>query len=129
MFRRRRAQQIAIEAGARLEQVDERELWAETKLERDIAELHVKIDQAHLTPERRLLLGEADCELAEQRRSSDPAHALDDAHQLRIARRSGIGRPAEPLLERRERRLELIDADWKRDDIVRSGADQRSNQG
>ena len=126
----RRAQQVAVEPRARFEQVGKRQLRLQAELEGDIAELHVEVDQAGFAADAPAsLLREADRELAQQRRRADPADALDHADQLGRARRPRAWRACRMLVaDRRQRGFKLFDVERQRNDVVRAGADQRSDE-
>src|SRR3954453_2653592 len=76
MLGRCRPEQVAVEAGAGVEQVGEGQLRTHAELERDVAELHVEVDQAGFALVASLGLREPDRELTEQCRPPPPPTLL-----------------------------------------------------
>ena len=86
-----RAQQLAVEAAAGCKQVSEGQRGEEAELKGCIAELEVEIEQAHLAPERRLVLGRPDSQLRQKSSGADSADALNNADDFAVGGVIGAG--------------------------------------
>src|SRR4051794_13501917 len=77
--------QLAVEPCSSLKQVGQRQFRLKSELEASIAKLNIEVDQARFAPMGCFARREANCQLAEQCRRTDPAKALDNGYELRIA--------------------------------------------
>ncbi len=129
MVGRGRAQQVAVEPRPGFEQIEQRQLRPQPELERDVAELHVEVDQAGFAAARRFVLREADRELAcISAVAPTPPTLLMTVTSLALSACRSFATLADLVAERRERGFEIIDAERQRHDVVRAGADQRPHQ-
>src|SRR5205085_10205962 len=85
-----RAEESAVQARTRFEQVLQRKLRAHSKLEGNVAELDIEIHETGFAAEGCLALRIGDRQLVREGGGPTPARALDDGHQLRGGR-SGRG--------------------------------------
>src|SRR4051794_23002870 len=108
MFGNRGPQKRSVEAGPRLQEIDQRQSRPKSELEGNVAELDIEIHQARAAAKLRLMCREPDRKLAGKCRCAAAAHAFDQGHKLGAARRDRSLSSCPTIGNRSDRSFEIF---------------------